>query len=583
MASTPNDNVRVLAPKDLDDKKGRFVSGAWRPYLSVAEANQYNVAAYRYRFQEVLIKSASDPLPTVYWYQDGTADSNLVVKPGGSTPLYRASGPYKSDWAPGVFYGTPTAPLSGDIALDNTGAIDGTSIVIYHQAATEPTITGGTIDKKGTYDVNALNRLFILREIGNYYLVNIWSNAEVVTEPPAVTLFSIEATPAANTINEGDDVSIDVTATYSDGSTADVTHSAAFTKASGSGTLTGNTYATGTISANETAQINISYTEGGITRTDTVNISVINTEPGSTQLATPANFSAEVLSDTQINLTWSDVANESSYRIEASTDNSAWSLLNAPAANATSYSHTGLTASSTRYYRIKAVGNGTTYTDSGWATAQATTASIILFQDDFGDGVISATNYSVTETDPAKVLIAETNGKLQFTMKGGQATGGTTANAVFNNLTFNSGAASAIFDKTPLTNGHTASFTVQGTLCTAHISRAAAPNTHFTRIVVFEGSTNVFQQDLTNAEYTLTNRRVKITYDSATTEIAFWAWNPTGSIWQRMNTDPIIRDMGTDLKVRFSGQCISTEATDLVASFSSFRVANTNYSTELPV
>lgn len=93
-----------------------------------------------------------------------------------------------------------------------------------------------------------------------------------------------------------------------------------------------------------------------------------------TQLSTPASFAATAASDTQINLTWADVANESSYLIEVSdTGSGGWSTLATPAAGSTSYNHTGLTAETTKYYRIKAVGDGATYSDSAYATANATT------------------------------------------------------------------------------------------------------------------------------------------------------------------------------------------------------------------
>lgn len=94
----------------------------------------------------------------------------------------------------------------------------------------------------------------------------------------------------------------------------------------------------------------------------------------SEQLATPSSFAAAADGEDTIDLTWADVANESSYLIEWSADGSTgWATLTAPAANATSYSDTGLSANTTRYYRIKAIGNGTTYLDSAYASASAMT------------------------------------------------------------------------------------------------------------------------------------------------------------------------------------------------------------------
>lgn len=94
-----------------------------------------------------------------------------------------------------------------------------------------------------------------------------------------------------------------------------------------------------------------------------------------TQLTAPGSFSAVSASSTQINLSWADVANESNYELQEATqaNYSDATTINSPAANATSYNRTGLTAGQTRYYRIRAKGDGVTYSDSVWATANATT------------------------------------------------------------------------------------------------------------------------------------------------------------------------------------------------------------------
>ncbi|TXK52399.1 hypothetical protein FVR03_01395 [Pontibacter qinzhouensis] len=236
-----------------------------------------------------------------------------------------------------------------------------------------PTSGVGVVDNAITLAAGNYNLFFC--NLGNLTTVSFQGPLGAVTPPP-VTLVSINATANPTTINEGEEGStITVTATYSDGSTANITNQATLTKASGPGTLSGNvlSVAANSITANATTQVDVSYTEGGVTRTASVSVNVINNDSGTFVLNTPTNFTATTVSDSQINLAWNDVANESSYRIEVSTDNSTWGLLASPAANATTYSHTGLTAESIRYYRIKAVGNGTTYTDSGWATAQGET------------------------------------------------------------------------------------------------------------------------------------------------------------------------------------------------------------------
>jgi len=88
----------------------------------------------------------------------------------------------------------------------------------------------------------------------------------------------------------------------------------------------------------------------------------------------PTNFTAVAASDTQINLTWTDNAtNESGFEIQRSPDNATWTALTTAAANATSYSDTGLTAATLYYYRVRAVSfaGGSAYAGSSATTMSA--------------------------------------------------------------------------------------------------------------------------------------------------------------------------------------------------------------------
>ena len=97
--------------------------------------------------------------------------------------------------------------------------------------------------------------------------------------------------------------------------------------------------------------------------------------------AAPANLTAEGVSATQIDLTWTDQSNnETGFQIERSTTGSGgpFTLLTTAAADATSFSDTGLTPSSSYCYRIRAVNgaggsayDGPTCTTTGSAPAFA--------------------------------------------------------------------------------------------------------------------------------------------------------------------------------------------------------------------
>jgi hypothetical protein len=103
------------------------------------------------------------------------------------------------------------------------------------------------------------------------------------------------------------------------------------------------------------------------------------------QLTTPGSFAATAVSSTQVNLSWTDVANDSGYKLYRNTANdfATATLITTTAAGATSYSDTGRTYSTQYYYWIVAAGDGTTYSDSAYATASATTTGLAVLSQNF--------------------------------------------------------------------------------------------------------------------------------------------------------------------------------------------------------
>jgi len=90
------------------------------------------------------------------------------------------------------------------------------------------------------------------------------------------------------------------------------------------------------------------------------------------KLTTP-RLTAQPGSSSEIDLFWSRILNESSFLLEISTDGTSWTTLDTPAAGETTYTASGLSSSSTYWFRIKAIGDGTQYTDSDYSSASATT------------------------------------------------------------------------------------------------------------------------------------------------------------------------------------------------------------------
>lgn len=80
---------------------------------------------------------------------------------------------------------------------------------------------------------------------------------------------------------------------------------------------------------------------------------------GGQALAAPTNLVATPASSSQIDLTWTDNAkNDGGYSVEHSLNGTTWTVAGTTAANATSYSDTGLTASTLYYYRVRAFKGG---------------------------------------------------------------------------------------------------------------------------------------------------------------------------------------------------------------------------------
>jgi hypothetical protein len=94
---------------------------------------------------------------------------------------------------------------------------------------------------------------------------------------------------------------------------------------------------------------------------------------GGAMPAAPSNLIATAASTSQINLTWTDnSSNETSFRIERSADGVNFNEITTVGPNVTSYSNTGLTSSTTYYYRLRAsndAGNSA-YSNTASATTQ---------------------------------------------------------------------------------------------------------------------------------------------------------------------------------------------------------------------
>ena len=123
--------------------------------------------------------------------------------------------------------------------------------------------------------------------------------------------------------------------------------------------------------------IKVKVTAQDTTTTDTY--TVVVTRAAATKPGAPTALTATANGQSQIDLAWTAPADTggsaiTGYKIEVSPDGSSWSdLVAATASTATTYAHTGLTAVTTRHYRVSAINAVGTSDPSG--SDDATTAA----------------------------------------------------------------------------------------------------------------------------------------------------------------------------------------------------------------
>jgi hypothetical protein len=118
--------------------------------------------------------------------------------------------------------------------------------------------------------------------------------------------------------------------------------------------------------------------------------------------AAPTALGATVVSSSQINLNWNDNAsNETGFKIERSTDGVNFSQIATAGANATSYSNSGLAASTTYTYRVRAYNGGGDSAYSNPAAGTTSSASPPLAPSGLAASAVSSSQINLTWQDNA--------------------------------------------------------------------------------------------------------------------------------------------------------------------------------------
>jgi transcriptional regulator CtsR/regulation of enolase protein 1 (concanavalin A-like superfamily) len=153
--------------------------------------------------------------------------------------------------------------------------------------------------------------------------------------------------------------------------------------------------------------------------------SAYSNEANTTTLTTPPNaptgLGATAVSSSQIDLSWTDVANETGYKIERKTGvGGTYTQIASVAAGVVTYSNTGLTVNTTYYYRVRATNaggdspysneaNATTFDDipaapSGLGATAVSTTQINL---SWGDNAPNETGFKIERKTGAGGTYAE--------------------------------------------------------------------------------------------------------------------------------------------------------------------------------
>lgn len=145
-----------------------------------------------------------------------------------------------------------------------------------------------------------------------------------------------------------------------------------------------------------------------------------NISGASTSLVAPTNLTATANGTSQIDLTWTDNSSaEDGYAVETSSNGSdPWTVLDGGlAADAASFSHTGLTAGTTAHYRVKAVSASS---ESDWSNS-ASASTVVLGAGSLGDVMVQMypnpvsdiLNIDLSRNKDVKVSIIDFAGKSQ--------------------------------------------------------------------------------------------------------------------------------------------------------------------------
>ena len=241
---------------------------------------------------------------------------------------------------------------------DNAYSITGYKIEVSPDNATWTTVVADTQTNAVTYTHTGLttvttyyHKVSAINALGTG---NASSSVQTTTMgvPDAITTLS--GTAAINSINDArTDITLTWTAPTNNGSAISHYNVQVLSVSDGVTwlTLANNVTGTSTLHSNALGDTQFSYRVFAINAIGISNAS--NTAQVWSLPTVPLGTAATATSDTTISVSWTELTNGTTYRIEHSTDNVTWSSESNPATS--TYGDTGLTIDTLHYYRVFAI------------------------------------------------------------------------------------------------------------------------------------------------------------------------------------------------------------------------------------
>jgi fibronectin type 3 domain-containing protein len=263
-----------------------------------------------------------------------------------------------------------------------SGAVTSTSITITWQAASgaqsykiyRSSSGTGTFSSVGTATATQYSDNGLTAGTIYYYKVSSVNGTNESAQSVALSVTASAAAPSAPTgvtATAASATTITVSWTTVTGATGYIVYGGTSSSSlSQIATATATTYSHTGLTAATAYYYAVAATNASGTSARSTTVSATTQSAGP---ATPAGLKATATSSTSITITWTAVSGATSYKLYTGTNNSTFTLLTT--VTATTYTHSGLTASTIHYYKVSAVQSNVESAQSASVTATTSAAT----------------------------------------------------------------------------------------------------------------------------------------------------------------------------------------------------------------